>query len=360
MNTFAHLPPYANSPPLCDPHGHLNAEAIGWSSRPQTLCDLPGNTGRRKRWNHWCINAPGWMLSLTIADLDYLGYGAIYFLDLETGQAVHRTQITPLGLGCELPGFPNQSHSFQHGDLSLSFAEQPGQLRITASAPDLGGLPLDLALEVKRPAHLESVNLNVPMGGRCFHACSRQMGLPVRGSMQLGRSVYQCSEGASFAALDFGRGVWPFRTHWTRAAFAAPGGIAGNFGSGWTDHSELSENALWFGGELQRLGSGVEIEQAPTTLWRRGACAVRASGSTSPSPRASCTAPAHAWGRCSPRPASGSATSTARCAASTTSACPYARRWAGSAPPTRAGDTSSAMASEAPPLQQAKSLYRGN
>ncbi|WP_207885309.1 DUF2804 domain-containing protein [Pseudomonas sp. 30_B] len=263
MNTFTHVPPYANARPLCDARGRLNDAAIGWSSRPQTVCRLPGNPGRRKRWNHWCINAPGWMLSLTIADLDYLGYGAIYFLDLESGRSVHRTQITPLGRGCELPDVPNQSHSFQHGDLSLSFVEQPGQLRITASAPDLGGQPLDLALEVQRPAHLESVNLVVPMAGQCFHACSRQMGLPVRGSLQLGRRVYPCSVGESFAALDFGRGVWPFRSHWTRAAFAAPGGIAGNFGSGWTDHTPLKENALWFGGELQRLEHDVEIQQTP-------------------------------------------------------------------------------------------------
>jgi hypothetical protein len=70
--------------------------------------------------------------------------------------------------------------------------------------------------------------------------------------------------------MDFGRGVWPLHSHWTRAAFAAPGGIAGNFGAGWTDHSGLSENALWFGGELLHLDTQVLIQQPQTPLapWR--------------------------------------------------------------------------------------------
>lgn len=263
MNTLTHPPTPAAAPPLCDARGRLNSAAVGWSSRPQTLCQLSGNAGRRKRWNHWCINAPGWMLSITIADLDYLGYGALYFLDLETGQSVHRTRFSPFGLGCHLPDMPNQSHRFEHGQLCLGFDEQPGQLRITACAPNLGGQPLNLSLEVQRPAHLESVNLVVPMTGKCFHACSRQMGLPISGSLSLGRKTYRCSEGRSFAALDFGRGVWPFNTQWTRAAFAAPGGIAGNFGAGWTEHSHLSENALWFGGELQPLDGPMDIRQVP-------------------------------------------------------------------------------------------------
>ncbi|WP_245306384.1 DUF2804 family protein [Salmonella enterica] len=82
------------------------------------------------------------------------------------------------------------------------------------------------------------------------------MGLPSHGSLTLGHKTYRCTEGRSVAALDFGRGVWPFNTHWTRAAFAAPGGLAGNFGSGWTETSRRSVAALGFGGALPpRRGS---------------------------------------------------------------------------------------------------------
>lgn len=248
---------------LCDAQGRLNPQAVGWSPRPQVDCSIPGRYGRRKRWNHWCITTPRWMLSLTQADLDYLGYGAAYFLDLETGQGVAHSQLSPLGRCCRLPDQPQQSHEFNHPRLQLRCIEHPGRLRLTLDAADIGGQPLQVALDIQRPVHLDSVNLVAPLGRRGFHATCRQLGLPASGGVQLGTRHYDCPSGQSFAAMDFGRGVWPWRSHWTRAAFAAPGGIAGNFGAGWTDHSGLSENALWFGGELLHLDCPVRIEQSP-------------------------------------------------------------------------------------------------
>ncbi|MHA6493537.1 DUF2804 domain-containing protein [Pseudomonas borbori] len=262
MTSFA-LPQPALPMALCDAKGRLNPEAIGWSARPQVNCVIATHWGRRKRWNHWCITTPDWMLSLTQADLDYVGYGAAYFLDLNTGEAVSHSQVRLLGRGSHLPDLPQVSHEFEHPLLQLRVAEHPGRARLTVSAPSIGGKHLQVALDIQRPTHLESVNLVAPLGPRGFHATCRQMGLPVSGSVQLDDQHYSCPVGHSFAAPDFGRGVWPLYSHWTRAAFAAPGGIAGNFGSGWTDYSGLSENALWFGGELLHLDQPVTIEQNP-------------------------------------------------------------------------------------------------
>ncbi|UVE19106.1 DUF2804 domain-containing protein [Pseudomonas sp. LS44] len=255
---------------LCDANGQLSSAAIGWSPRPQVHCALPGNVFRRKRWNHWCVTTPRWMLSLTLANVDYLSFGAVYFLDLDSGEAVARRQIRLFGRGCELPDTPLESHAFHHPLLQLKADAQPGRLRLTVIAPDIGGQPLHAALDIQRPAHLDSVNLVVPLANNGFHATSRHLGLPTNGSVHLGQRQYNCDLGQSFAALDFGRGVWPLHSHWTRAAFAAPGGIAGNFGSGWTDASGLSENALWFGGELTHLECQVRIEQTashPLAPW---------------------------------------------------------------------------------------------
>lgn len=262
MNSFTLAAPLA-AIPLCSDQGQLNPQAIGWSPRPLVDCAIPGHYGRRKRWNHWCITTPDWMLSLTQADLDYLGYAAAYFLDLQSGQACSFSQFRLFGFGSHLPDHPQQSHEFNHPRLQLRVAEHTGRTRITVNAPDIGGQALHVALDIQRPAHLDSVNLVVPLGPRSFHATSRQLGLPCNGSVQLGQQHYNCVGGQSFAALDFGRGVWPLNSHWTRAAFAAPGGIAGNFGAGWTDYSDQTENTLWFGGELQHLDAPISI--APTT-----------------------------------------------------------------------------------------------
>lgn len=271
MNSFTRSPASALAQPLCDARGRLDTGAVGWSPRPLVDCTIPRNAGRRKRWNHWCITTPQWMLSLTFANIDYLSYGAACFLDLETGKSASHTQLRPLGLGCHLTGNPLDSHEFQHNRLHLKADDRGTAIRLTVIAPDIGGQPLQVALDIQRPPHLDSVNLICPMGPRTFHATCRQLGLPVSGNLQLGNQQFTCTPGQSFASLDFARGVWPLSSHWKRAAFAAPGGIAANFGSGWCDYSGLSENALWFGGELLHLEESVEIlqnPQGPLAPWR--------------------------------------------------------------------------------------------
>lgn len=259
MNSFTHPPEPFAAIALCDSHGQLNPQAVGWSPRPIIDCAIPGHFGRRKRWNHWCITTPQWVLSFTQADLDYLGYAAAYFLDLQSGQAVAYSQYRLFGRGCALPSQPQESHEFNHPQLQLRVIEHAGRTCITINAPNISGQPLQVAMDVQRPIHLDSVNLVAPIDARNFHATSRQVGLPCSGSVQLGNQHYSCIAGQSFASLDFGRGVWPLNSHWMRAAFAAPGGIAGNFGAGWTDYSGLSENTLWFGGELQYLDTAITI-----------------------------------------------------------------------------------------------------
>lgn len=258
MNSAIHSSVFTQTD-LCLSNGALNPEAIGWSNRPQVNCALLQHKGRRKRWNHWCFTTPQWMLSVTQADLDYVGYGAAYFLDLETGESASFSQMRALGRGCQLPDRPQQSHTFDHRRLSFQLSEYPGRACLSLSASNLSGPPIEILLDIQRPTHLESVNLVAPMGPNSFHATCRQLGLPLSGSVKLGNRSYSCEPGQSFAAMDFGRGVWPLNTHWKRAAFAGPGGIAGNFGTHWIDYSGLSENALWFGGKLEQLADSIEM-----------------------------------------------------------------------------------------------------
>lgn len=267
MNSFTAPPPLQ---PLCDSHGNLDPAAIGWSNRPLD-CRLPAHFGRRKRWNQWCISTPHWILSLTLADFDYLGYAALYFLDLDSGHSVRHSQRSLLGRGCQLPDNALQSQAFNHPRLQIEICEYPGRLNLTAAALPVGGIPLRVELDIQRPPHVDHLNLTVPFPGGGFHALSRHLALPAAGGVQWGERQHACVPGQSFAALDFGRGVWPLHSHWTRAALVAPGGIAGNFGSGWTDQSSLSENALWFGGALQPLQGPIRLTQSapgPRAVWR--------------------------------------------------------------------------------------------
>src|SRR4051794_13165221 len=88
---------------LCRPDGRLNRAAVGWSRQPVHECALPGSWGRRKRWDYWCITGPGRALSLTYANVDYLGLSDAWFVDLATGHTATCSVLAPGGRGVSLP-----------------------------------------------------------------------------------------------------------------------------------------------------------------------------------------------------------------------------------------------------------------
>lgn len=246
--------------PLCLANGHLNPAAIGWSRRPITHCNLPERLGRRKRWNDWRLLTPDWMLAITLADLDYIGFANVHFIDLHNGRQLVRTVRSLFSRGISLPDEPRQAIRFQHHDLYLEANETDTALELIIRSTDLIDSPLSGRFVIQHPRHLDSINLVVPLGGLAFNCASRQVGLPLQGSLSLGSQHFQSSHSLSFAALDFSRGIWPYRSHWLRAAFAGPGGVAANFGSGWTDGSGLNENAIWLGGQMHKLAETIHFK----------------------------------------------------------------------------------------------------
>ncbi|MCJ8168827.1 DUF2804 domain-containing protein [Atopomonas sediminilitoris] len=264
MNSFTSAPSSverSQAVPLCLANGRLNPAAIGWSRHPTTHCALPKRLFRRKRWNDWRLLTPDWMLAITIADLDYTGYANLHFIDLHNGRQVIRTVRRFLAQDIHLPDTPHESIVFKHADFYLEANESPEQLELIVRSTDLVDSPLSGRFVVEHPRHLESINLVAPLGPMHFHCASRKIGLPVHGELSLGSQHFHAQAQDSFVALDFGRGIWPYHSQWIRAAFAGPGGIAGNFGQGWTEGSGLSENALWIGSVLNKIDADIHFEQ---------------------------------------------------------------------------------------------------
>src|SRR5436309_16028491 len=99
---------------LCTSDGRLNRAAVGWSRQPLHRCALPGSWGRRKRRDYWCIATPNHVLSVTYADVDYLGLAEVWCLDLASGRTANRSGISPLGRGLWMPdlvAWPSMSYS---------------------------------------------------------------------------------------------------------------------------------------------------------------------------------------------------------------------------------------------------------
>lgn len=256
---------------LCTPGGALNRAAVGWARRPVHRCNLSGHWLRKKRWNYWCITTDRFLFSATISNIDYAGVAFVYWYDRDTHRFVEQTVQTPFGRGCRMPDTVGAPVTFQHDRLTvvLDMGETGGRLRV--DSPAFGGAPLAAEFAVTYPAGHETLNVVIPWADARFQFTGKHNCLPAGGQVQWGDDGYDFPQGRSYACLDYGRGVWPYRCAWNWGA--ASGRVAGrtvglNLGGKWTDGTGMTENAVCVDGRITKIGEDLRWEYDPGDFMR--------------------------------------------------------------------------------------------
>ena len=233
---------------LCTPDGRLNPDAIGWSRRPVHDCTLPRSWGRRKRWDFWGITGDGFAMNVVYANVDYVGIIGAWFCDFNSGEKIDNGMIAPFGRGMVLPTTVGGGDMrFRSSRCDLSLSEIEGGTRIVVRAKDFAA---DV-VAVRPPGH-ESLSVVIPWSAKRFQFTNKDVARPTEGSITWRGRTYS----PSWACLDFGRGNWPYRTHWNWGAGA--GLVAGvpvgvQLGGKWTDGTGMTENALSVDGKLSKI-----------------------------------------------------------------------------------------------------------
>lgn len=252
---------------LVDDEGRLRAEARGWSRWPRHRCNLRGHALRKKRWDYWCITTRDHLLAVTIADIDWLGLATVTFFEYATRRPIERVMVRPLGLGVAMPELPRGGDLVIDGmGVHVAVREELDRTRIEAAfEPVLGvGSRLRADVVVERPPEHETLNVVVPFDdGARYQMTSKQTALPARGRVVVdGRGHAFTRENEAFACLDYGRGVWPWRTtwNWGSAAGTRDGRTIGlNLGGQWTDGTGATENGVVIDGRMHKLSERVDF-----------------------------------------------------------------------------------------------------
>lgn len=130
------------------------------------------------------------------------------------------------------------------------------------------GLAADLVLAHPR-AH-ESIVIATPIGARGFYYNEKTCALPAEGRVDLGGARIRFAPADAFGTLDWGRGLWPYRTFglWASGAGRLADGwaIGINLGCGFGDPSAATENCFFLDGRLHKL-EDVRFEYDPAR-WR--------------------------------------------------------------------------------------------
>ena len=262
--------------PLLDAHGRLIQ--VGWSRQPLLDCNLENarfyslrflQRFRIKRWDYYGVTTPTHFFSATIGDIGYLGSIFVYLIDLDTGDYNEETLTIPLARGIALPRNSAEGESiFENGKVRLHFRAEPGARRLSVHWPRFGGRDLSAEVTLRLPPEHESMTVVIPIAGNRFYYNRKVNCMPAEGRVTWGNRTGAIQPANSLGNLDWGRGVWEYKSFWVWASssgFLPDGRTVGlNLGYGFGDTSAATENSLILNGRVHKLAQ-VDLAYDSTT-----------------------------------------------------------------------------------------------
>jgi hypothetical protein len=242
---------------------------IGWARQPILDCNLErvafyrrglrwAQFARLKRWDYYAIFTPQRFFSATIAHLGYAGNVFVYTLDFASNELHEEGLVIPLGRGVTLSRNTTGTCEFQGQGVRLEFATTPNSRQLFVDWPGFhAGRGIHAEISLLQNAGHESMNIVIPIPGRRFYYNHKINCLPASGSLRYGDIQETLLPESALGQLDWGRGVWEYRSFWNWASasgFLGDGRRVGlNLGRGFGDTSAASENALILEGRLHKL-----------------------------------------------------------------------------------------------------------
>jgi hypothetical protein len=98
--------------------------------------------------------------------------------------------------------------------------------------------------------------------------------LPAKGTITIGEESYNFEPKSSFGLMDWGRGIWPYKTHWlwgSACGVVEGKPVAFNIGYGFGDLSTHTENILFYDGKAHKIDEVTfhhENDCDPTQPWK--------------------------------------------------------------------------------------------
>ena len=205
------------------------------------------------------MTTPTHFFSFTLADLGYAGQAFVYAIDFAAGH-YHEESITiPLSRGVELPrnSTGGTSH-YTDGKKSISFEVTPQGRYIAVAWPGFDGKGMTAHFSLALPPAHQSTVVVIPIRQKRFYYNRKVNCMPASGYVQLGDRRHELSPATCLGNLDWGRGVWEYRSFWVWASasgFLPDRRTVGlNLGFGFGDTSAATENTLILNGCVHKLG----------------------------------------------------------------------------------------------------------
>lgn len=255
----------ADSTPLLDAEG--NVFEPGYCEYNRYIYSrqaIKAHPLRIKEWDFYQISDERYTVQITFADIS-MGAAANFTLfdRLEDCKYEAMVGLSLLSLGnMKLPEDANLPHKIERSSmgsrLSVTVVEGKRYLHFEGK---IKGQPSVADIELEVPSGLQSLTMAVPFEeNRHFYLNQKMNCMPASGYVKIGDSVLvEFNPQTAFCVLDWGRGVWPYKTnwYWGNGSHRLEDGKVFGFEIGWGfgDMTAASENMLFYEGKGHKIGN---------------------------------------------------------------------------------------------------------
>ncbi|NHJ01515.1 MAG: DUF2804 domain-containing protein [Candidatus Heimdallarchaeota archaeon] len=251
----------------------------GWARKP-ILKYNKENIGKKwtriKEWDHYSILNKDFGFQLTIGDIGYLTQMSYVWLDFKHKERDGRGIFKFFTLSKLLPrsSLDDSIVEFPTNKFQATIEKRGNQRILSIDDPTFRkkGIKGNITLTDKPQMDNTVVVTGYEQDSRLFYYNHKINFMPATGTLQIGNQEYSFEPESSFGLMDWGRGIWPYKTHWLwGSACGLLDGVpvAFNIGYGFGDLSTHTENIIFYDGKAHKLDEVTFHHQNrdPTQSW---------------------------------------------------------------------------------------------
>jgi len=253
----------------------------GWARKPILTYNkekIGKGWTRIKEWDHFSVLNKEFGFQLTIGDIAYLTQMSYVWLDYKNkarkGDAVMKfftkSKILPQSsmddYTVEFPTKKFKATVGKEGNKRILSIEDPTYLD--------KGIKGKIVLDDKPEWDNTVVATGYEEDPTMFYYNHKVNMMPAKGTLTIGDTDYHFEPESSFGLMDWGRGIWPYKTHWlwgSACGMVNEVPVAFNIGYGFGDLSTHTENIIFYDGKAHKIDEVTfyhENDRDPTKPWK--------------------------------------------------------------------------------------------
>lgn len=252
---------------LLDKHGELVQK--GYAKSPileYRRSDVKYRRLRLKEWDYYLIYNDDYGVVLVVGDSPFAGLISASIIDFRNPDENTKTAVTVFPLkNLHMPESSEKGDVFYKDiNVTVSFRHVNTQRKLDMESKNLYGGSDFKASIVLFDEPRDSMVIATPFKEypKAFYYNRKILGMRASGTVNFKGKLYEFVPDTSFGLLDWGRGVWPYRTtwYWSAAQGIINGNLFGfNLGYGFGDTSAATENMLFYNGIAHKLDDVIFI-----------------------------------------------------------------------------------------------------